>query len=290
MPWVLVMALVAAVAYALGASNHPPESITATPSTPRPQPGGGGEMGAGGMGAPDDTAEAPESQENIVGTVLEAKDVSQYTYLRLATDQGETWAAVYRTAVKVGAKVTVQHATALHTFHSRELNRDFETIWFGTLPGHETAPGATATSSAMVPPSASGTGAVSGAGYGSPSATPPLVGVAGNAPHVAGAIAIADLAKKASSLEGKQATVVGTVVKVNDGIMGRNWIHLQDGTGNAANKTNDVLVTTDEAAEKASIGSVVVATGTVKTKQDFGSGYAYDFMLEQASVAPPPSK
>ena len=42
----------------------------------------------------------------------------------------------------VGAKVTVLHATALHTFHSRELNRDFETIWFGTLPGHETAPAA----------------------------------------------------------------------------------------------------------------------------------------------------
>jgi hypothetical protein len=238
-------------------------------------------MGASGMGAPDETAEAPEGQENIAGTVLEAKDVSQYTYLRLATDQGETWAAVYRTPVKVGAKVTVQHATALHTFHSRELNRDFETIWFGTLPGHETAPGATAASSAPVPPAASG------ATYGSASAAPV---VAGNAPHVAGTITIADLAKKASSLEGKQATVVGTVVKVNDGIMGRNWIHLQDGTGNAASKTNDVLVTTDEAAGKASVGSVLVATGTVKTKQDFGSGYAYDFMLEQASVAPPPAK
>ncbi len=94
---------------------------------------------------------------------------------------------------------------------------------------------------------------------------------------------IAELAKKAASLEGQQVTVAGNVVKENDGIMGRNWIHIQDGTGSAADKTNDLLVTTDATAK---VGDAIVATGTVKTKQDFGAGYAYDVLLEQASVRP----
>lgn len=267
MPWVLVVALVGAVAYALGAANHPAEHITATPAAPVPPAAGGLEQA--------ESPEAPAGQETVLGTVLETKDVSQYTYLRLSTDQGETWAAVYRAPVAIGAKVTVEHATPLHKFHSRELNRDFETIWFGTLPGHETAPTASGSAAAAAPP-----------GMPAAAASAP-VAVAGNLPHVAGAMTIADLAKKAPALEGKPVTVVGTVVKVNDGIMGRNWIHLQDGTGSAAAKTNDVLVTSDA---KAALGSVVVATGTVKTKQDFGSGYAYDFLLEQATVAPPPGK
>jgi hypothetical protein len=92
---------------------------------------------------------------------------------------------------------------------------------------------------------------------------------------------IADLAKKASSLEGTQVKVAGHVVKENDGILGKNWIHLQDGTGSATDKSNDVLVTTDGTAK---VGDVVEATGTVRTKQDYGSGYAYDFLLEHATV------
>ena len=214
-----------------------------------------------------------------MGTVLESKDVSQYTYLRLSTDNGETWAAVYRAPVAVGSKVTVEHATALHSFHSRELGRDFETIWFGTLPGHETAPAANGSSTSP-----------SSAPSPSNSASAPAI-ASGSLPHVAGATTIADLAKRAPALEGKQVSVVGTVVKVNEGIMGRNWIHLQDGTGSAANKTNDLLVTTDgDKGAKATLGAVIVATGTVKTKQDFGAGYAYDFMVEQASLAPAPAK
>lgn len=254
MPWVLVVAIVGAAAYAIGAARAPAEHITIAP-TPPP-------LDQEGPSADEPGATEPESQETLVGIVREHTDVSQYTYLRLDTDAGETWAAVYRAPVKNGATVTVEHASPIHSFHSREMNRDFDTIWFGMLPGYETAPTASGSATSPAKPAAS-------------SATP------------AGALSIADLAKQASALEGKQVTVAGKVVKENDGIMARNWIHLQDGTGSAANKTNDVLVTTDATAK---VGDELVATGTVRTKQDFGSGYAYDFMIEQATVHPAPPR
>ncbi len=256
MPWTLVVALVGAVAYALGSSRAPVERIAAAPIPPPLNP----ESGEGEENAEAPGLEQPASQETVSGVVREHKDVAQYTYLRLATDAGETWAAVYRAPVKDGQTVTVEHASAIHAFRSRELGRDFETIWFGMLPGYETAPAAAA--------SAAGT-AKTGA----------------NTAPAAGRISVGDLAKQAASLEGKEVNVAGKVVKENDGIMGRNWIHIQDGTGSAGDKSNDLLITSDD---KSKVGDSITATGTVKTKQDFGSGYAYDFLLEKASVRSEP--
>jgi hypothetical protein len=69
------------------------------------------------------------------------------------------------------------------------------------------------------------------------------------------------------------------VVKFNAGIMGRNWIHIQDGSG--AEGSNDLTVTTDDTAQ---LGDLVVIKGTLKTNQDFGHGYSYDILVEQAKV------
>jgi hypothetical protein len=71
------------------------------------------------------------------------------------------------------------------------------------------------------------------------------------------------------------------VVKFNGGILGTNWIHLQDGTGSAENGTNDLTVTTSGTA---SVGDVVTATGTLVTDKDFGAGYTYAVMLENAEL------
>jgi hypothetical protein len=75
--------------------------------------------------------------------------------------------------------------------------------------------------------------------------------------------------------------VRGQVVKVNLGIMGKNWIHLQDGSGAAADGSNDILVTTQD---KAAIGDIVSAKGTVRTDVNVGPGYAYAVMIENATV------
>jgi hypothetical protein len=266
LPWLLVVALAGGLAFALLSKNTPSEPVSALPAPPldnggavandEPEPSGAAEPGA-----PDET---------LTGVVKEHFDVPQYTYLHLATDsgdKGDKWAAVYRAPVKDGTTVTVIHAAQLSKFHSRELNRDFDRIWFGMLPGHETAPVATAASGAPQAPA--------------PSAAPVAA-----APPPKGVVAIADLAKGAAAFDGKQVTVAGHVVKETDGILGRNWIHLQDGSGNAKDGNNDVLVTTADSDAPHAIGQEVTATGTVRTNQDFGSGYAYKFMLEKAALAP----
>jgi hypothetical protein len=86
---------------------------------------------------------------------------------------------------------------------------------------------------------------------------------------------------KQAALSGKSVTVRGTVMKFNSGIMDRNWLHIQDGSGTADAKTNDLTITT---AADVKVGDVVTLTGLVGTKKDFGSGYAYDVIIEKATL------
>ncbi len=96
-----------------------------------------------------------------------------------------------------------------------------------------------------------------------------------------GGTAIADIWANRKSLAGKTVTVRGKVVRFNGGILGRNWIHVQDGTGVAAKGTHDILVTSDATAK---IGDTVTATGTVALDKDFTAGYVYPVMIEGATV------
>ena len=83
------------------------------------------------------------------------------------------------------------------------------------------------------------------------------------------------------ALAGKAVAVRGKVVKYNGGILGVNWLHIQDGTGTADRKTNDLTITTDDTA---TIGDIVTATGTLATDKDFGAGYAYPVILEKSTL------
>ena len=65
--------------------------------------------------------------------------------------------------------------------------------------------------------------------------------------------------------------------------MGKNWIHIQDGTGDPQKNTHDLVVTTDGMAEK---GEVVTIEGVVAANKDFGSGYKYEVIIEDAKVTP----
>jgi len=79
----------------------------------------------------------------------------------------------------------------------------------------------------------------------------------------------------------KQKVVIrGKVVKVSSGIMGKNWFHLQDGTGSAAKGTHDLVVTSKDTV---SMGDVVTATGTLGKDRDFGAGYKYSVIVEDAT-------
>jgi hypothetical protein len=80
---------------------------------------------------------------------------------------------------------------------------------------------------------------------------------------------------------GSRVIVRGKVVKVLTGILGHNWLHLQDGSGDQAAGTHDLTVTTNALA---SIGETVTIDGLLAVNKDFGSGYFYKAIVEDAAV------
>jgi hypothetical protein len=95
----------------------------------------------------------------------------------------------------------------------------------------------------------------------------------------AGGQTVADIYSKKAELGGKPVKVRGKVVKFSPQIMGKNWIHIQDGTGDAG--ANDLTVTTDVTANT---GDTVLISGTLSLDKDFGYGYAYGVIVEDAEV------
>ena len=94
-------------------------------------------------------------------------------------------------------------------------------------------------------------------------------------------IKVEEVFAKKDVLNGKMVTVKGEVVKFNSGIMGKNWVHIKDGSGKPG--TDDVTATTQDTAK---IGDMVIVTGTLAVGKDFGAGYMYDAIIEDASIIP----
>ena len=92
---------------------------------------------------------------------------------------------------------------------------------------------------------------------------------------------VAELWAQRASLKGKEIAVKAKVVKVTNSVMGKNWLHVRDGSGSKAAKDNDLTVTTDVVAK---VGDVVTVTGTVSVDKDFGAGYAYPVIIENAKL------
>ncbi len=213
------------------------------------------------LSAAEKPAAAPPMATAVKGQVLDVTDVEGYTYLRLKTEAGETWAAVPRASLKKEDKVTIENVMVMSNFTSKSLKKTFPTILFGTLAdaGHAMA-----------------------AAHGSAKATD------AETIHVAKAggadgRTVAEIITKRAELKDKVVLVRGKVVKYNPQIMGKNWVHLRDGSGSgsAADDTDDLLVTT---TSQAKAGDVVTAKGVVRTDKDFGAGYAYRVLIEDATL------
>ena len=97
----------------------------------------------------------------------------------------------------------------------------------------------------------------------------------------ADAYTVSEAYEKAAKLDKKTVVVRGKVVKVSKGIMGKNWVHLRDGSGDPAKGTNNLVVTTQDVPI---VGDVVTAKGTLYKDKDFGAGYKYQVIVEEASV------
>ena len=97
----------------------------------------------------------------------------------------------------------------------------------------------------------------------------------------ADAYTVSETHEKAGKLDKKTVVIRGKVVKVSKGIMGKNWVHLRDGSGDPGKGTNNLVVTTQDDPK---VGDVVTAKGTLYKDKDFGAGYKYQVIVEEATV------
>ncbi len=217
--------------------------------------------------------QAPSS--SVKGEVLEVKNVDSYTYLKLKTKGGETWAAVTSAAVKKGETVTIENVMTMRNFESKSLKQTFPIILFGNLGGPSVGAMGAATSGASAADVAA-----AHPGFAKVDDKQMVKVAKATGPN---ARTVAEVLTKGPELKDKPVLVRGKVMKYTPGIMGKNWLHLSDGTGSAANETNDLIVTT---TQQAKVSDVVTAKGIVRTNRDFGAGYAYKVLVEEATLQP----
>ena len=228
-------------------------------------------------GAPSEQASAGGSFE---GTVTETMNAGGYTYVLVDTGTEKHWAAGPQQAMEVGTHVQISTAMPMQNFHSSALERDFDVVYFvGEFGDHDHAEGEEGhAASGGMPP-----------GHGSTGGMPPGHGAMGGGAEPAGEVdlggitpadqTVAAVYAEKGALAGKPVKVRGKVVKALSGIMGTNWLHLQDGTGSTG--TNDLTVTGDFDVP---VGSTVLVEGNLTVDKDFGSGYRYAVIIENAKV------
>jgi hypothetical protein len=214
---------------------------------------------------------APVPEGMVRGEVLETMDSGGYTYVLLETDEDTRWAATQQTVVEVGDIVQVSEGMAMADFTSKTLDRTFDVVYFtGALTnlskvkmpeGHpETAlpPGHPDTERAAQPEAVETTVAELEPGQN-----------------------IASVYANKESLAGTEVSLRGKVVKYNSGILGWNFLHIQDGSGDVADGSNDLTVTSHG---ETAVGETVVVSGTIILDKDFGAGYSFPVMMEDATV------
>jgi hypothetical protein len=226
--------------------------------------------GSSDTASTDSTPDAASTQTSaagdaFTGPVLETMDAGGYTYVLVDTGAEKIWAAGPQQAMEVGTTVSVARNMPMAGFQSETLERTFDTLYFVSDFGNPTA-------AAQDQPVGSGNTHVGAASPAAP-ASISFEGIAS-----AGHTVVAVYSEK-GALAGKSVRVRGKVVKALTNIMGSNWLHIQDGTGAAG--TNDLVVTTSQMAK---VGKTVVVEGVLAVDRDFGSGYKYDVIIEDAAV------
>lgn len=204
------------------------------------------------------TNEEISNNGNNAARVEDKIDAGNYTYMQVTENNKTYWIAVTRMDIEKGEMVYFSQAMEMKNFKSESLNRTFESVLFvqdaSKFPNQKTGedPHKNLTSRKNEQVS--------------------LETPEGNK-------TVEQIYNEKESLNGKTVKVKGKVVKFNSGIMNRNWIHIQDGTADGENF--DLLVTSDALA---AVGDVIVAEGELVLDRDFGAGYSYAVLLENAKI------
>lgn len=214
-----------------------------------------------------DAASAPKLGGGMSGKVVETMNAGEYTYVLVDTGAKKAWAAAPRFTVKPGDSVEIADSMPMPNYHSKTLNRDFDVVHFaGGVVVNGVKPASTTPELPQGHPP-----------IGAPAA-PAAVAVTG-VKKADGGKTIAEIYAEKTKLSGKQVKIRGKVVKYNAQIMGKNWVHIRDGSGTEG--SNDLLVTTSSPTK---VGDTILVTGTVAINKDFTAGYKYPVLIEDAKV------
>jgi hypothetical protein len=197
-------------------------------------------------------------------TAEEVLQTNSYTYVRVSVDNRDYWIAINKSEVETGKTYYWSEGVAMKDFPSKELDRTFPSIF---LVQDFTDHPITLDYLNTTPSEASSQDTFEKTGI---SITPPE-----------GGSTIAELYSHKDLFNGKKVKVRGEVVKFAGEIMGRNWVHIQDGTRNE--DQFDLTITTEDVVR---VGEIVVFEGTIALNRDFGAGYFYEIIIEDARLMP----
>lgn len=248
--------LTAALILALPAIGHGEKAKPAPASLPAGHP-------------PINAPQAAAAQ--FTGKAVKTMDSGGYTYIHLEQKGGKKiWVAVPKTKIKVGKQVALLPGAEMKNFESKTLNRTFDRIIFsaGIVP-QKGEKGKNDKKEAVSPMGSKGAMVAA--------EKVKVVKATGAAAH-----SVAELFALKGSLNGKKVVVRGKVVKVSPRIMKMNWLHIQDGTGSAEKKDHDLVVTTKTLP---AMGETVTVSGTLLKDKDYGYGYKYDVIVDNAEIS-----
>jgi hypothetical protein len=195
-------------------------------------------------------------------------DASDYSYFQVSEKDGNKyWIAAKRLEAVKGDILYFTKSMEMKNFHSTTLNRTFESVLF--------VDDITKTPHNMNNPN------------GAPNMDPKMAhSQVMSTPKIDIKIepvkdgkTVEQIYNSMDKLIGQIVKIRGKVVKYNPEIMGRNWIHIQDGTGSETGY--DLMVTSKD---QTAVGQIVVVEGKIATNKDFGAGYTYKVMVEDANL------
>lgn len=231
---------------------------------------------------------------NHVATVLETMNAANYTYAKVDEDGNVYWIAGPEAAIAVGDQISFIDQMVMEDFTSKALGKTFEYLVFAStlIPTNKTANtpavkqehdcdscGPSAKTPTPTPTAAAA--AAAPASHNGSNQQPTQVDDV-NVAKIAGGYTVEELYTKKVELKDKKIKVQAKVVKVSKNIMNKDWVHLQDGTGNGG--TSDIVVTAQNTT--VNVGDVVITEALLQTDVDFGYGYFFPVILQEANFTP----
>jgi hypothetical protein len=202
----------------------------------------------------------PGVHEAVISEVIQT---SNYTYLQVEEEKDNCWIAVTKRQAKEGEIIYYTNGLEMNNFESKELGRTFPTIFFVEDVSSEPITG-----KSDVPLETN--------------ARKAAIARNGNisVKTVPGGINLSTLFENHSKYAGKEVTIRGIVTKYNAMIMGKNWVHIQDGSEYSG--LFDLTITTRDSVL---VGNAVTFTGTIGLNKDFGAGYFYKIIMEDGKAS-----